>query len=72
MEVEEVVGIARRVFMDATLEEKSRLEQALGYDSLTHLQFVIELERKAGCRIVDDIAQTATLQEVSKLVSRQA
>jgi acyl carrier protein len=69
MDVTTVVEIARRALLDRTIGPASRLEDAAGYDSLTHLQFVLELEKKSGHKLSGDLAETATLKEVSALIS---
>lgn len=43
MDVNAIVEIARKALLDPSLGPDSRLAQAAGYDSLTHLQFVLEL-----------------------------
>jgi acyl carrier protein len=70
MDVDMVVEIARRTLMDKRLVATSRLEEALGYDSLTYLQFVLELEKKSGKKLVGDLAENATLEDVSARFSQ--
>ena len=72
MDTNVVLEIARRTLLDSTLTSESRLENAAGYDSLTHLQFVIELEKQSGRKLTGDLAETATLQEVAELISAGA
>jgi acyl carrier protein len=72
MDVTTVVDIARRTLLDRSLESDSRLEQAAGYDSLTHLQFVLEIEKKSGRKIHGDLPENVTLQEVAALISSPA
>lgn len=72
MDVTSVVEIARKTLLDSSLVPESRLEEAAGYDSLTHLQFVLELEKRSGRKIHGDIAEAATLKDVSRLLSAQA
>jgi acyl carrier protein len=72
MDVTNIVDIARRTLLDASLGPQSRLEEAAGYDSLTHLQFVLEIEKRSGRKIQGDLAETATLEEVTGLLMAQA
>lgn len=72
MDLGNVVDIARRTLMDATLGPSSRLEEAAGYDSLTHLQFILEVEKRSGQKIHGDIAETATLTDIMAMLMGQA
>lgn len=72
MMIDSVVEIARRTLLDKTLVSTSRLEDAAGYDSLTHLQFVLELEKKAGKKLNGQLLESATLEDVVARFSRQA
>ncbi len=72
MDVTSVVEIARKTLLDSSLGPASRLEEAAGYDSLTHLQFVLELEKRSGRKMHGDIAETATLEDISGLLSARA
>lgn len=65
MDVNTVVEIARRTLLDKRLLPSSRLEEALGYDSLTHLQLILELEKHSGKKLVGDLIETVTLEQVS-------
>jgi len=65
VDLNNVIEIARYTLLDKHLVATSRLEEALGYDSLTHLQLVLELEKHSGKKLVGDLAETATLLEVS-------
>lgn len=72
MDLNIVVEIARKTLLDKRLTADSRLEEALGYDSLTHLQFVLELEKRSGVKLSGDLTETATLSEVSSRFAGQA
>jgi acyl carrier protein len=65
MDVNTVVEIARRTLLDKRMVATSRLEEALGYDSLTHLQLVLELEKHSGMKLTGDLAETDTLEQVN-------
>lgn len=72
MDLNTVVEIARKTLLDKRLTASSRLEEAVGYDSLTHLQFVLELEKQSGVKLRGDLSEAATLSEVSAFFAGQA
>jgi len=69
MNVATVVEIARRVLMDQGLGSCSHVEDANGYDSLTKVQFVLELERASGAKLCNnnELEESMTLEQVATL-----
>lgn len=72
MDLDTVVEIAQKTLLDKRLTAASRLEEAVGYDSLTHLQLVLELEKRSGVKLRGDLPETTTLAEVSARFAGQA
>lgn len=68
-ELDTLLATARDTFHDPTLTPTSRLMDARGYDSLTHVGFMLDLEERFGVSLVDvQIDKRATLESLLALL----
>lgn len=68
----EVIKLAREIFDDEQLELTTKLEEAYGYDSMAHVQFIVELEGVFNISLEDgEISRTQTFEEVWKVVAKK-
>ena len=67
-----ILNIARKIFKDQDLQMSSSLHDAEGYDSMEHVQFLLELEGLFGVEISDtEVLRNHTIQEVVEVVQKK-
>lgn len=69
---ETVLKLACKIFKDNSLVAASALQDASGYDSMEHVQFLVELEDAFGVEIQDtEVLRNTTIQEVVALIHQK-
>lgn len=70
--IEEILTIARETLEDKNLSGSSRLQEGTGYDSMAHVQFVIELEAHFNMKLKEEeILPHYTLEEIMNFIKRK-
>jgi acyl carrier protein len=71
-ELEDVLAVARETLQDSGLAAGMAILDAKGYDSLTHIRFVLALQQRYGITIAEnELTETSTAIDVSDLVRRK-
>lgn len=67
--VDKILEISREIFDDNELSASTRIMEARGFDSLRHVQFVIEVEDHLKINIdAEKISPSATISEIASVV----
>lgn len=64
--VDKIMAISREVFDDSDVHPSARIMELKGFDSLRHVQFVIELESNLNITIdAEKVPPDATITEIA-------
>jgi|APSaa5957512493_1039668.scaffolds.fasta_scaffold338560_1 acyl carrier protein len=69
-----MTGVFRRIFDDEPLQllDETTAQDIPGWDSLTHINLIIEIEEEFGLRFnIDDIADLKNVGEMVEMVERK-
>lgn len=67
---EQILQLVQNQFQDKNLTYTSKLEAAAGYDSVQHVQFIIELETVFEVDLADDtILRSSTIDDVIQTIA---
>jgi acyl carrier protein len=67
--IDDVLTLARELLQDPQLAASSALIDARGYDSLTHVRFVLALQQQFGVAIgEDDLSETSRIADVARVI----
>lgn len=71
-DLDEVLAVARETLQDPSLSDSAALLDAKGYDSLTHVRFVLALQKRYGVMFgAYEIKETSTAAEVSQMIQQK-
>lgn len=66
---QKVLALAQEHFRAPELDFQSQLQEGPGYDSMSHVEFLLELEEHYGAEIKDEeVRRDDTVQRVLELV----
>lgn len=71
--VDKILKISKIVFDDKKLNSHSKLSDASGYDSMTHVQLLVEIFEQLGVAVdYTEIASDSTIEDVAKLLEAKS
>lgn len=69
---EKVLELARSAFKEPDMALQSVLNEAEGYDSMAHVQFLVDIEDWCGLELADtEVRRDHMLKDVVELVERK-